>query len=152
MSSIYQSLVQEHERSLGAWHAEWLALPEIFQLCAGSLARAIEVFEGLDVQADNMLRNLEYTQGLIMAEALMMALAPKLGRLNAHHVVEAACKQAVAEQRHLLDVVQHNAEISAIFDAQQLQDIFNPQHYLGNTQQQIDAVLRRVQGKVPSCH
>ena len=67
-------------------------------------------------------------------------------------MVEAACKQAVAEQRHLLDVVQHNAEISAIFDAQQLQDIFNPQHYLGNTQQQIDAVLRRVQGKVPSCH
>ncbi|MFX5225986.1 lyase family protein, partial [Acinetobacter baumannii] len=29
MSSIYQSMVQEHERSLGAWHAEWLAIPEI---------------------------------------------------------------------------------------------------------------------------
>ena len=144
MSSIYQSLVQEHERSLGAWHAEWLALPEIFQLCAGSLARAIEVFEGLEVQVDNMHRNLECTQGLIMAEALMMALAPKLGRLNAHHVVEAACRQAVADKRHLLDVVQHNTEITAIFDAQQLQDIFNPQHYLGNTQQQIDAVLQRV--------
>lgn len=152
MSSIYQSLVQEHERSLGSWHAEWLALPEIFQLCAGSLTRAIEVFEGLDVQADNMLRNLECTQGLIMAEALMMALAPKLGRLNAHHVVEAACKQAVIEQRHLLEVAQDNAEITAIFDVQQLQNIFNPQHYLGNTQHQIDAVLERVQGKVASCH
>lgn len=152
MSSIYQSLVQEHERSLGSWHAEWLALPEIFQLSAGSLARAIEVFEGLDVQAGNMQRNLECTQGLIMAEALMMALAPKLGRLNAHHLVEAACKQAVTERRHLLDVVQRNAEITAIFDAQQLKDIFNPQHYLGNTQQQIDAVLQRVQGKTTSCH
>ena len=86
-----------------------------------------------------------------MAEALMMALAPKLGRLNAHHLVEAACKQAVAEQRHLLDVAQQNADIMAIFDAQQLQEIFNPQHYLGNTQQQIDAVLQRVQGKTPSC-
>lgn len=147
MSSIYQSLVQEHERSLGSWHAEWLALPEIFQLCAGSLERAIEVFEGLDVQADNMLRNLECTQGLIMAEALMMALAPKLGRLNAHHVVETACKHAVAEQRHLLDVVKENPEITAIFDAQKLEQIFNPQNYLGNAQQQIDAVLQRVQGK-----
>ncbi len=147
MSSIYQSMVQEHERSLGAWHAEWLALPEIFQLCAGSLQRAIEVFEGLEVQKDNMCRNLECTQGLIMAEALMMSLAPKLGRLNAHHVVEAACKQAVAEQRHLLEVAQNHPEILAVFNSEQLSQIFNPQNYLGNTQQQIDAVLQRVQGK-----
>ncbi|WP_347455565.1 3-carboxy-cis,cis-muconate cycloisomerase [Acinetobacter thermotolerans] len=147
MSSIYQSLVQEHERSLGAWHAEWLAIPEIFQLCAGSLQRATEVFEGLDVQTDNMLRNLECTQGLIMAEALMMSLAPELGRLNAHHLVEAACKQAVAEHRHLLDIVKENPEITAIFNVQQLEQIFNPQNYLGNTQQQIDAVLQHVQGR-----
>ena len=147
MSSIYQSMVQEHERSLGAWHAEWLALPEIFQLCAGSLQRAIEVFEGLEVQTDNMCRNLECTQGLIMAEALMMSLAPKLGRLNAHHLVEAACKQAVAEQRHLLEVAQNHPEILAVFNSEQLSQIFNPQNYLGNTQQQIDAVLQRVQGK-----
>lgn len=149
MSSIYQSLVQEHERSLGAWHAEWLALPELFQLTAGSLSRAIDVFTGLEVDSENMFRNLECTQGLIMAEALMMSLAPQMGRLNAHHLVEAACKQAVAEQRHLLDVVQNNPEILAIFDLDQLRQIFNPQHYLGNTQAQIDAVLESVQGSTP---
>ena len=149
MSSIYQSLVQEHERSLGAWHAEWLVLPELFQLTAGSLSRAIDVFTGLEVDPENMFRNLECTQGLIMAEALMMSLAPQMGRLNAHHLVEAACKQAVAEQRHLLDVVQNNPEILAIFDLDQLRQIFNPQHYLGNTQAQIDAVLESVQGSTP---
>lgn len=149
MSSVYQSLVQEHERSLGAWHAEWLALPELFQLTAGSLSRAIEVFQGLDVNAENMQRNLDCTQGLIMAEALMMALAPKMGRLHAHHVVEAACKDAVATAQHLLTVVQGNAEITAIFNSRELEDIFNPQHYLGNTQAQIDAVLQRVQGITP---
>lgn len=84
-----------------------------------------------------------------MAEALMMSLAPQMGRLNAHHLVEAACKQAVAEQRHLLDVVQNNPEILAIFDLDQLRQIFNPQHYLGNTQAQIDAVLESVQGSTP---
>jgi 3-carboxy-cis,cis-muconate cycloisomerase len=82
MSSIYQSMVQEHERSLGAWHAEWLALPEIFQLCAGALERTLDVLQGMQVNAENMQRNLECTQGLIMAEAVMMALAPHMGRLR----------------------------------------------------------------------
>lgn len=149
MSSMYQSLVQEHERSLGAWHAEWLALPEIFKLCAGSLERAVEVFEGLEVQPQNMQKNLQCTQGLIMAEALMMALAPYIGRLNAHHLVENMCQRAVAQACHLLEVAQETTEISKIFSSEQLKAIFDPQHYLGNTQQQIDAVLQRNQEMTP---
>lgn len=147
MSSMYQSMVQEHERSLGAWHAEWLALPEIFQLCAGALQRTHEVLHGLDVNTENMQRNLECTQGLIMAEAVMMALAPKIGRLNAHHLVEAACKKAIAEQRHLKEVVAEISEVQQYFNAEQLQQIFNPESYLGNIQDQIEAVLQHAKGK-----
>lgn len=141
MSSVYQSMVQEHERSLGAWHAEWLAIPEIFQLCAGALTRTNEVLAGMQINSDAMQRNVQCTQGLIMAEALMMALAPYIGRLHAHHVVEAACKQAVAEQRHLKAVVSELAEVTTHFDVQQLEQIFDPASYLGNIQAQIDAVL-----------
>lgn len=147
MSSVYQSMVQEHERSLGAWHAEWLALPEIFQLCAGALERTIEVLRGLDVHSENMQRNIECTHGLIMAEAVMMALAPKMGRLNAHHLMEQACKKAVAEQRHLYDVVSEIDEVQQYFNQQELQDIFKPASYLGNIQQQIDAVLKEAKGE-----
>lgn len=147
MSSMYQSMVQEHERSLGAWHAEWLALPEIFQLCAGALQRTHEVLQGLEVNSENMQRNIECTQGLIMAEAVMMALAPKMGRLNAHHLVEAACKKAVAEQRHLQDVVAEIAEVQQYFNAEQLQQIFKPESYLGNIQDQIEAVLKHAKGE-----
>ncbi len=57
MSSLYQSMVQEHERSLGGWHAEWLALPEIFQLCAGALERTLDVLQGMQVNAENMQHN-----------------------------------------------------------------------------------------------
>ena len=146
MSSIYQSMVQEHERSLGAWHAEWLALPEIFQLCAGALERTAEVLEGLQINPENMQRNIDYTQGLIMAEAVMMALAPKLGRLNAHHLIENACKTAVEQQRHLYDVVSELAEVQQYFNAEQLQQIFRPESYLGNIQDQIDAVLNQAKG------
>lgn len=146
MSSMYQSMVQEHERSLGAWHAEWLALPEIFQLCAGALARTNEVLQGLEVNADHMHHNLEVTHGLIMAEAVMMALAPKMGRLNAHHLVESACKKAVETQQHLQEVVAKMPEVKAHFSSEDLEQIFKAESYLGNIQDQIDAVLNEAKG------
>ncbi|HEO1815051.1 TPA: 3-carboxy-cis,cis-muconate cycloisomerase [Acinetobacter baumannii] len=147
MSSIYQSMVQEHERSLGAWHAEWLAVPEIFQLCAGALSRTGEVLQGFEVNAKHMQQNLECTNGLIMAEAVMMALAPKIGRLNAHHLVEAACKTAVAQNQHLFDVVSQLDEVKGQFSQEEIRNIFKPENYLGNIQQQIDAVLKEAQGE-----
>ncbi|XZT78247.1 3-carboxy-cis,cis-muconate cycloisomerase [Acinetobacter baumannii] len=147
MSSIYQSMVQEHERSLGAWHAEWLAVPEIFQLCAGALSRTGEVLQGFEVNAGHMQQNLECTNGLIMAEAVMMALAPKIGRLNAHHLVEAACKTAVAQNQHLFDVVSQLDEVKGQFSQEEIRNIFKPENYLGNIQQQIDAVLKEAQGE-----
>ena len=146
MSSMYQSMVQEHERSLGAWHAEWLALPEIFQLCAGALARTNEVLQGLEVNADHMHHNLEVTHGLIMAEAVMMALAPKMGRLNAHHLVESACKKAVETQQHLQEVVAKMPEVQVHFSSEDLEQIFKAESYLGNIQDQIDAVLNEAKG------
>lgn len=146
MSSIYQSMVQEHERSLGAWHAEWLAIPEIFQLCAGALSRTGEVLQGFEVNVEHMQQNLECTNGLIMAEAVMMALAPKIGRLNAHHVVEAACKTAVAQNQHLSEVVSQLDEVKEHFSQTEILEIFKAQNYLGNIQAQIDAVLQEAQG------
>ena len=146
MSSIYQSMVQEHERSLGAWHAEWLAIPEIFQLCAGALTRTGEVLQGFEVNVEHMQQNLDCTNGLIMAEAVMMALAPKIGRLNAHHVVEAACKTAVAQNQHLSEVVSQLDEVKEHFSPTEILEIFKAENYLGNIQAQIDAVLQEAQG------
>ncbi|RZG44705.1 3-carboxy-cis,cis-muconate cycloisomerase [Acinetobacter wuhouensis] len=147
ISSLYQSMVQEHERSLGGWHAEWLAIPEIFQLTAGALTRTLDVLTGMDVRADQMRANLECTSGLIMAEAIMMALAPKMGRMQAHHLVEKACKTAVEQKCHLQTVISELDEVKQYFSSEQIQQIFKPESYLGNIQAQIDAVLQDAAGE-----
>ena len=141
MASLYHGMVLEHERGLGGWQAEWLALPEIFQLCSGALERTVDVLQGMQVNPDVMRRNIECTNGLIMAEAVMMALAPTMGRLNAHHLVESACKIAVDENRHLKAVIGDMDEINQQFSTAQLDNIFKPDSYIGNIQNQIDAVL-----------
>jgi 3-carboxy-cis,cis-muconate cycloisomerase len=146
MASVYQSMVQEHERALGAWHAEWLAIPEIFQLCAGALERTTDVLENMQVNPDAMQCNLECTNGLIMAEAVMMALASKIGRLNAHQLVEQACQQAVNQQQHLKITLSEMDEVNVHLSPSELNEIFKPTSYLGNIQAQIDAVLKAAQG------
>ena len=122
-----------------------MAIPEIFQLCAGALERTHDVLAHMQVNAVAMQHNLECTQGLVMAEAVMMALAVKIGRLNAHHLVEQACQQAVAEQKHLKTVLAEMDQVNTYFNEQALQALFNPTSYLGNIQAQIDAVLQAAQ-------
>jgi len=52
-----------------------------------------------------------------MAEAVMMALGATLGRLEAHHIIEAACRRAVAERRHLRAVLADDPAVAAHLDS-----------------------------------
>src|SRR5437868_6624579 len=93
---MLDAMVQDFERATGPWHVEWMAVPESFILTSGSLAQAKFMLEGLVVDESRMRANLDLTQGLIVAEAVMMGLAPQLGRQQAHDVVYEACREALA--------------------------------------------------------
>ena len=90
-----------------------------------------------------MRANLEATNGLIMAEAVQMALGQKLGRLAAHDLVEAACKRAVREGRHLREVLGEDPGVRAQLDEHALAALFEPTSYLGVA----GALVDRVQAK-----
>src|SRR5205085_3854484 len=89
-ATIFAAQVQDHERSAGPWHAEWPTLPTLMLVTSGGLAAIVDIAEGLEVDAARMRVNLDATGGLIMAEAVTMALAEKIGKSAAHHLVEAA--------------------------------------------------------------
>ena len=104
-ATIFAAQVQDHERSAGPWHAEWPTLPTLLLVTSGALAAIVDIAEGLEVDAARMRVNLDATGGLIMAEAVTMALAEKIGKSDAHHLIEAASKKAVADKKHLRDVL-----------------------------------------------
>lgn len=134
LSTLFSAMPQEHERSLGLWHAEWETLPEICCLVSGALEQARLLAEGLEVDAARMARNLELTQGLVLAEAVSIVLAQRVGRDTAHHLLEQCCKRAVAEQRHLRDVLGDEPQVTAQLSATELDHLLNPAHYLGQAQ------------------
>ncbi len=139
--SLLTGMIQEHERGLGGWHAEWQVLPELVQLSAGALAQMVDIAGGLDVQPGQMRANLDATNGLIMAEAVAMALGAKLGKQDAHHLVEAASKRAVAEKRHLRDVLAEDKSVLQHLDRAALDRLFDPLGYTGIAVALIDRVL-----------
>jgi len=141
LSTLFSAMPQEHERSLGLWHAEWETLPEICCLVSGSLQQALLIAQGLEVDAARMTRNLDLTQGLVLAEAVSIVLAQRVGRDTAHHLLEQCCKRAVAEQRHLRAVLGDEPQVTAELTAAELDHLLDPAHYLGQAKTWVERAV-----------
>ncbi len=140
-ATIFAAQVQDHERSAGPWQAEWPTLPMLLLVTSGALAATVDIAEGLEVDAARMRANLDATGGLIMAEAVTMALAEKIGKSEAHHLVEAASKKAVMEKKRLRDVLMKDPDVTAHLSADKLAKLFEPMAYQGVSQTLIDRLL-----------
>jgi 3-carboxy-cis,cis-muconate cycloisomerase len=141
VSVMLTAMVQEHERGLGGWHAEWDTLPEIATLTAGALAHVVATMEGLDVDAARMAVNLDISHGMILAEAVTMALAERIGKPHAHERIERACRAGVAEGRTLRAVLSDDPVVSAHLTAADLDRLLDPRRYTGQARWFIDRVL-----------
>ena len=146
-ATIFAAQVQDHERSAGPWHAEWPTLPALMLVTSGALVAIVDLAEGLEVDAARMRTNLDATHGLIMAEAVTFALAEKIGKSDAHHLIEAASKKAISDQKHLRDVLTSDSKVTAHLDAKQIAALFEPMAYQGASQELIDRLLASLAGK-----
>jgi 3-carboxy-cis,cis-muconate cycloisomerase len=141
VSTMLTGMVQEHERALGGWQAEWATLPEIVQLAAGALQQMCQVAAGLTVDTGRMHDNLNITNGLVMAEAVTLALGSKIGRMAAHQLVEKACHRAIESDQHLRQVLGQDAAVSAELSSDELDRLLDPSNYLGQATAFVDRVL-----------
>jgi 3-carboxy-cis,cis-muconate cycloisomerase len=143
VATMLQAAVQEHERGLGNWPAEWETLPQIVMLTAGALDAMAEVAEGLDIHVDRMRANLDLTHGLIFAEAVQMALAPAMGRDAAHALVAGACRRASAQRAHLRDILENEPRVNDVLGREAIAHLFDPAAYLGQSRAYVARALVR---------
>jgi 3-carboxy-cis,cis-muconate cycloisomerase len=142
---MLDAMVQDLERATGPWHAEWMAIPESFVLTAGALHQAKFALGGLIVDEAKMAENLDLSRGLIVAEAVMMGLAPQIGRQRAHDVVYDACRVVNTRGGTLADALAADPEVSARIDRATIDRLTAPRNYLGLAPEMVDRVL----GSVP---
>jgi 3-carboxy-cis,cis-muconate cycloisomerase len=140
---VLDAVVTDFERATGPWHVEWVALPEAFGHAAGALHQARFMLGGLIVDAARMAKNLAMTHGLIVAEAVMMGLAPHTGRNEAHDLVYDACRTAIETNRPLLDVLLETPAVAGPLSADELRALTDPANYLGAAPAMVDRLLAR---------
>lgn len=141
---MLDAMVQDLERATGPWHAEWMAIPESFVLTAGALHQAKFALGGLIVDETKMAENLDLSRGLIVAEAVMMGLAPQIGRQQAHDVVYDACRVVNTQGGTLADALAADPAVSSRIDRATIDRLTDPRNYLGLAPEMVDRVLNAV--------
>jgi 3-carboxy-cis,cis-muconate cycloisomerase len=139
---MLDAMAADHERATGPWHLEWVAVPEAFIATAGALRQARFMLEGLIVEPERMRKNLDLTGGLIVAEAVMMALAEHTGRQAAHDLVYGACRAALDKGSTLLEELKRRPEVTEHLSAKRLAELTNPVNYLGSAPAMVTRALR----------
>ncbi|SCU73371.1 3-carboxy-cis,cis-muconate cycloisomerase (fragment) [Cupriavidus necator] len=146
VATMLAGMVQEHERALGGWQAEWDTLPQIVTLAAGALRQMGEVVAGLQVDTARMRANLGLTHGLILGEAAMLELGGSIGRLPAHHLVERASQRAVADGTSLRDALARTLQFdpahAGLLDDAALDRLADPANYAGQSAAFADAAVQ----------
>jgi len=143
VATMLSSMVQEHERGLGCWQAEWETLPEIFRLASGSLRAAREAISGLAVDTNAMRQNMDINGGIAFSEAVAFVLAPKIGKSQAHHLLELVTRTALEQHLSFREALLLSADIRAHLSIAEVDQALDPRRYLGSTRNFIDDVLAR---------
>jgi 3-carboxy-cis,cis-muconate cycloisomerase len=140
-AALMDAMIADHERSTGPWEIEWIVLPEAFCLTAGALAQTRSILEGLEVDPARMRANIDMTHGLVMSEAVMMGLGRHIGREHAHDLVYDICREAIEQDKPLLELLAVHPEIAKHLDRAALAKLCDPANYLGQAGAMVDRVL-----------
>jgi len=140
LSSMHQAQVQEHERGTHGWQMEWLVLPQMFNLTAAALNKALFLTQNLVVDEERMRENVAASNGLMLAEAVSYALAKtSMSKADANNLVKEASQVVKQEGRHLIDVIRERTDAPVNWKA-----LREESAYLGSTDAFIDRVLQAV--------
>lgn len=140
---LSSALVHEHERAAGAWHAEWVALSGALAYTGGAAAAIGDAVETLEIDVERMRRNLELTDGLILAERI----AIMLGGVDAHEIVREAAIDAESSGRTFEEVLRADERVELSDEV--LADALDPTTYLGSAEAFVDRALAQYRGSRP---
>ena len=134
----------QHERCTACMMADWFYTPEI-NIVSGFILECTKwLLDTLHVYPENMERNMAITRGGLTAEAMMISLGHKVGRMDAHAIVYDAAMKSYEEKRDLGDVLLEDPRVTSILSEKEVRSILTPSNYTGCSKQIVEKVIANV--------
>ena len=131
-----------HERDLTNSSCERIIFPEACILTDYILNLSLKLMGNLVFYPENIERNLNLTNGLIMAERLMAELTRKgMGRQTAYALVRECAIKANKEQELLSDVILARSELEGYLTPEDVQEIMDPHTYIGSAVLSVEKII-----------
>jgi len=144
VSPALENIRTWHERDLTQSSCERFVIPEECILIDYMLILMIRVLKGLQIDEARMRQNMNITQGRMMSESVMLTLAKKgLGRQKAHELTRQLAIKSHNEQREFKNVLSENKTIKELLTSEEIEQIMDPQNYLGTVPKQIQRVIEK---------
>lgn len=141
-----ENMVLWHERDLTNSSAERFTIPHTMVLVDDILAKSARMFSTLVVNRERMRQNMEMARGLIMAEAVMMALVEKgMGRQEAHETVRQCSMKADEEGIHLREALMESESVRDLLSEDELAKVMDPANYIGKAPVLIDRMVEKAE-------
>jgi len=144
VTPTYQNNILWHERDLTNSSSERITVAHVLVLLDDILRKSEKLFRNLEVFPENMMKNIEMSDGLVMAEAVMIHLTEKgLSRQEAHEIMRKASMEARAEEKPMIDKLLEKEDVMEITSEKELERVFDPEQYLGRAEEIVDEIVAR---------
>ncbi len=126
-----ESLETDHEEDGSQYHVMEHAMTEAVVATGDALQAAVALAAGLRIDRERMRRNLDLTRGLIVSEAVMLALGERIGRQLAHDVVYEAAQRAHQTGSTFAEELLSEPDVAAHLTAEQVAELLDASRYTG---------------------
>ena len=134
VAAFFGGMIQEHERSAGAGHAEWPTVADVVQTTGAAAAAMASVAEELTVDTARMRANLDATRGVVFAERAVSLLTRVLGKEEARRHVMRAVQRTRETGDAFPQTLASMPEVAGALPASDLEGISSPDAYLGDAE------------------
>ncbi|MHA1109985.1 MAG: adenylosuccinate lyase [Promethearchaeota archaeon] len=143
-----ENISLEDERDISNSGAERVMFPETFVLLDYMLIQLRSILTGLELNLENIERNLNLSGGAILSERIMIELVGKgIGRQEAHELLRTAVIEARTEKKPIREVFISQPVINSNFSEQEIDELLNPKNYIGKAIEQVEILTKKLQSK-----
>jgi adenylosuccinate lyase len=138
VNALAESLAHEHERDGRSWKVEWGVIGPACGMTGALLRLSKTMCAHLEVDSARMLANLDATQGGVLSEGVMLALAKFVGKQTAHDLVYNSAMTAAKNHRLLKEALLENPAVAQHLSVAELDALFDYRRQIGLCSQFVD--------------